>query len=484
MLERFFRDAFWIAVTNLVLQLKGLILIPLLTKKFGAIGYGTWAQVGVLVGVLSPLLGIGIEYGYSRHMPARVREEQARFLWSLVWLQTSTAILCGVCLWLFSKPLSMFLLGSADEYILVIVCGLVVYANLLLNDVKSFFRIGRNPRFLNVVVLIQGFGNLVAVYVVYLAGGGVLEIVAVGTLFDLFLAALFLGAIAWKYGIWLPDLSMARKFITYGWVLLPAGYAMWILNLSDRLFLAHYRTLADIGVYSVAYTIGCLPILLILSPIWMFYSPVATKAWEKRDFAEIKKIFSASIKLIWALILLFVGLLVTFYRPFMLLITSEEFLAGPWLAVIICMGYTFSVVGSYGAVTLGLAMRPKLVTYTHIGAAIVNILFNWLLIPAYGIYGAAVATCLAFSLQCVAEFSLGAKYLSLKLPLLFMAKCCIAVGALLVASHHIYVGFYGFASVSMQVLLFCILYVLMLFVLGVYTKNDVLYILRRIVQST
>ena len=289
--RKFFRDALWVGATNIILQLKGLVLIPLLSKKFGAIGYGAWAQVAVLVALLSPLLGMGIVQGYGRYMPAESKEEQARSLWSLVWFHTGTAVLCAGALWILAGPLAEFLLGSAENYMLVTVCGLIIYADLLLNDAKAFFRIGLNVRVLNSIVLLQGFGSLGVVYYVFLSGGGVLEIIAANAVFSLLLAVLCLVGIVWKYGVGRPRIRNIRRFIAFGWVLIPSAYSMWALNLADRLFLAHFRTLADIGIYSVAYAIGYLPIQLIFQPIWIFYSPTATKLWENGEYAEIQKLF-------------------------------------------------------------------------------------------------------------------------------------------------------------------------------------------------
>jgi O-antigen/teichoic acid export membrane protein len=479
--NKFFRDALWVGATNIILQLKPLILIPLLSKKFGAIGYGAWAQVVVLVAVLSPLLGLGIVQGYGRYMPAESKEEQARSLWSLVWFHTGTVALCAGALWALAGPLAEFLLGSADDYRLVSVCGLVIYADLLLEDAKAFFRTGRNARALNSVSVIQGFGSLGVVYSVYLLGGGVLEIIASSAVFILLLAVLCLVGIGWRYGAGRPRIETISRFIAFGWVLLPSGYSMWALNLADRLFLAHFRTLADIGIYSVAYSLGYFPIRIIFQPIFIFYPPTATKSWENGEYAEIQKIFRTSIKFAVALIVLLIALMATFYKPLMLLLTTKEFLTGPWLAVLVCLGYTFNLIGSYGAVVLGLAMKQKLVTFTYLSAALTNICLNWILIPPYGIYGAAIATCLSFGFQCILELALSSRYLRLSLPYGFIARCCLAAGTLILAGSHINPdALNGLPGLLICGLLFCGLYLFVLLVIGAYTVSDVRQGLKRI----
>lgn len=480
MLRRFFRDAFFTGVVNLALLLKSFVLVPLLSKKFGAVGYGSWAQVVVLVGLLSPLLGLGIEYGYSRYMPQRPIEEHARKLWSMVWFKTVTAIGCFLVLWAASGPIAEFLLGTPKEYLLVVVCGLVIYANVLLNDLKRFFKVGRVVALYNGLLLVQGFGGVAVIFGAYLLGGGVLEIVAASAAFDLLLALGCLSGVAARFGIGPPNIETARKFIAFGWVLLPAGYATWTLNLSDRMFLAHYRTLSDVGVYAVAYALGYLPIQVIFNPIWTFYYPTATVLWERGERSEIQRLFRSSLKLAGSLVILAMGLMVAFYGPIIRLVATDQFLAGPWLAPLVCTGYLFLMVGAYGSVVLNLAKFQRFSTYAHISAAVSNLLLNWLLIPRLGIHGAAMATCLSFGLQCVMEFYFSARHLLLRPPLLYLIKSIAASGLLVLVARLLdlgsgsLLGFLGYCTV------FSLLYVLIMFFMRAFTVTDIRHALGRL----
>lgn len=480
MLRRFFRDAFLTGTVNLALLLKSLVLVPLLSKRFGAVGYGSWAQVVVLVGLLSPLLGLGIEYGYSRFLPHEPRGEQARTLWTLVWFKSLTAALCALGLWVFARPVSGFLLGTPDEWPLVAVCGLVIYSTLLINDIKTFFKIGRVVALYNAVMLIQGFGGTAVIFTVYFLKGGVLEIVAAMGLFDLMIALVCLAGVALKYGLGPPDPAAARRFISFGWVLLPAGYAMWTLNLSDRLFLAHYRTLADIGVYGVAYALGYLPIQMFFNPIWTFYYPTATVSWEKGELPEIQRLFSASLKLAGALVILGLGIMVAFYRPIILLVATGEFLGGVWLAPLVCLGHMFLMVGAYGSVVLNLAKLQRFSTYAHLTAAGANLMLNWLLIPRLGILGAALATCLAFGLQCGLEFVFSARHLLLRPPFIFLLKSVAAAGLLALGVELTGIGSASLVVLLGQLTLFSLSYGAVLFLFRAFTVEDVRRVLNRL----
>ena len=423
MLRKFFRDAFWIGVTNLLLQLKGLILIPLLSKKFGAIGYGAWAQASVLVGMLAPLVTLGMDQGYARFMPARSREKQAEFLWTQIWIHTFVSLICFSFLWFFAKPLASFLLDNESEYLLICACGLVIYSSLLINDFQAFYKVGQNVRVLNIAILIRGFGNLAAVVGVYLMGGGVLEIVLAGAVFDLLLAITFLAAIAYCHAISGIDRTMAKKFLSYGWILIPTGYAMWVINASDRFVLAYYGSLQDIGVYSAMYSLGYGFIPLLVRPFRAMYPTVATKLYENNDFAEIQRLFNYSVKAMLFFVIMILLILILFARDITKVFAAEEFLRGSFIIPIIFVSYVINVLASYYSVNLSLSLKQKVLTISLIIACTSNILLNFILIPLYGIYGAAIATLIAFFIDLSICMYFSNKIIFLKLDKIFIIKC-------------------------------------------------------------
>ncbi len=145
-----------------------------------------------------------------------------------------------------------------------------------------------------------------------------------------------------------------------------------------------------------------------------------------------------------------------------------------------CHIVKLGTMGVYGSVVLHLIKRPKLSTYAHISAAVTNIFLNWLLIPRWGISGAAVATCASFGLQCFMELYFSARHLFLRLPFLFIIKSLAAGGSLILAA-----GLLGTAPGSLSALLvymlgFSLLYAGLLFVLRGYSGQDLRHAFARL----
>jgi len=64
-----------VALTNLLVELNSLIMLPLLTKNLPASEYGVWVQITVTIGLVPAVALLGLPYSMVRFVPpARGRE--------------------------------------------------------------------------------------------------------------------------------------------------------------------------------------------------------------------------------------------------------------------------------------------------------------------------------------------------------------------------------------------------------------------------
>ena len=59
-----------VGITTLIVNLRGLILIPILTKTVGADAYGVWSKIMVTISLLSPLALLGLTTTMIRSLAA------------------------------------------------------------------------------------------------------------------------------------------------------------------------------------------------------------------------------------------------------------------------------------------------------------------------------------------------------------------------------------------------------------------------------
>ena len=63
-----------VGITTLIVNLRGLILIPILTKTLGADAYGIWSIIMITISLLSPLALLGLTTAMIRFLAAEKEE--------------------------------------------------------------------------------------------------------------------------------------------------------------------------------------------------------------------------------------------------------------------------------------------------------------------------------------------------------------------------------------------------------------------------
>lgn len=169
--------------------------------------------------------------------------------------------------------------------------------------------------------------------------------------------------------------------ITTGMLLLIANF--------DVLILGFYRSEAEVGVYSIASRLALLTGFIISS-----INAVSAPQYSELNYSDQKpKLLSLAIKssrlIFWAsfpiLLLLILG------GKFFLGIFGREFVVGYSILVVLVIKEFVNAIG--GSVGLYLSMTGSHIIYRNIIllATVINILLNFILIPLWGMIGAAVA---------------------------------------------------------------------------------------------
>jgi O-antigen/teichoic acid export membrane protein len=193
---------------------------------------------------------------------------------------------------------------------------------------------------------------------------------------------------------WQFSASALRRLLAYGVPLVPTSLAYWVFTTSDRVLLGNLSTLEQVGLYSVAASVINIANIAILA-LGQGWNPHAIQAYEA-DQASARVLFSRMFAYILAGFgLLAVGLTVFADELIGILATSD--FAGAAAAVpalaIGMMAYASTQVTA-GGISLK-ARTMYLAAYSWM-AAIINVVLNLVLIPPFGMVGAAWATAAAY----------------------------------------------------------------------------------------
>jgi O-antigen/teichoic acid export membrane protein len=433
MIKKFFQNTAILGATEILVSLRGLILIPILTKMYGAVNTGIWAQVTIIVAMLSPLVIFGLDTAFFTCASGKGEILLKKTFSSILFFIISSGIVCIGLLFIFSRSLSVLILDSPENFIFVILAGFVILESVLLSMCKLWYRVKENVKVYSAINIIQAFSAAILAAAVAFSNGDIFELILITALSESLLVLIILIHIRKHWGFSSPDFSILRDLLKFGVQVLPVAYAMWILTASNRIFIGYYDNLAAVGIFSVAYLFGYMIMNLIFGPIWVMYPPKAAELFNQGKLGELNNLFNYSLKSA-------LGLLIPATVGFSLLgttifaiFTSPEFSEGAKIVPFIALGFVFHVVGSYFVLSLGFVRKQIYGTLTIFVAAGLNIVLNIFLIPPFGILGAAIALCLSFMIQMILEIWLGNKYLKFRFDWIFLGKSVFSTGVMGVA---------------------------------------------------
>lgn len=187
------------------------------------------------------------------------------------------------------------------------------------------------------------------------------------------------------------DLKELNKLLVFGLPLVVGGLAAWGLNVMDKLFLRSMSTFAELGVYSVAASIAGVAAIFagIFNTIW---APMVYK-WVN-DGVDLAKIDEISEHLLAAIY--FVAVLSGLFSWVLPYFLPHEYAAIQYLVTACLLGPLFYTLSETTAVGITIARKTKLSMLASIGAMLVNIVGNYLLVPKMEAIGAAISTAFSF----------------------------------------------------------------------------------------
>jgi O-antigen/teichoic acid export membrane protein len=200
--------------------------------------------------------------------------------------------------------------------------------------------------------------------------------------------------------------EVLKESLSFGLPRLPHAAAQQVMAVGDKFILQRFRPLSDVGVYSMGVSFGLTEKLFLgaFEYAWApFYYATSREPDGPRVFAGITTYVYAALALLTA------GLSAIGGDLLAAMVGPDYAAAGDvvtWTAV----GVFFQ--GVYLLTSIGLNITKNTRYYpvsTILGAAI-NVILNFVLIPTFGIIGAAWANAVAYGVQTAVAFRLSQRF--------------------------------------------------------------------------
>ena len=198
--------------------------------------------------------------------------------------------------------------------------------------------------------------------------------------------------------------DLAWSLVRYGTPVVGVNLALQLNTYLGQFMLTAMTSQHDVGLYASNYVVADKIVYALASVIALTIEPLLYREWGRASA-------NGSYQMVWKCAFLFIGLAVpgmiiflAFLNPIMSLLTDSSFEAGRVILPLVLPAALMSGLASVFSNILTLHKRTGDIAVIYLSAVLINLLFNLILIPKFGIVGAAYSTLLSFTILFGAIF--------------------------------------------------------------------------------
>jgi O-antigen/teichoic acid export membrane protein len=381
-----------------VSRLIGVFLLPVVTRYLPRSEFGAVDTLIALSVVLVIVLRAGISMAFFRYyFDAEDEAGRTTVVRTSFWY-TMGAATFGLAVGAILAPqISEWLFSTHAHAGLVRAAFVLVWAQMNYEQLTSLFRVEERSvayvaaTLANVLITVGATILLVAVW--HQGGVGVIVGNFTGTLAVYFV---LLGYRRFQLGLEF-DRRLFRKMQHFGLPLVPSGLALWAINFADRFFLLKLTNVSEVGLYSVGVRI--VTAILLLNVALRMAWPAFAYSIKEDSAAKGTYAFVLTYVLFASC---WVALGLSLLAPWLVrLLTTPTYYGGARVVPLLAFGATAFLAFNVMAIGIGRAKKTQFNWVVTGLAAVVTVVLNLILIPPYGMMGAAASTLVAYTVMFV-----------------------------------------------------------------------------------
>jgi O-antigen/teichoic acid export membrane protein len=230
----------------------------------------------------------------------------------------------------------------------------------------------------------------------------------------------------------LLERPLLDELAAYGLPFAMTGALGAFISLSDRYILQFLMGTEATGLYAASYDLAMRTLHVLMMVVAIACNPVIYRVYEAQGRAAAEPLIRGQGELLLGLALPAASAFIMLAPAITFVMLGKEFQQAareliPWIAAA-------TVLSGFQSFFLSLAFslpkRPLRQTYVFVAGALVNVILNLLLIPRFGLIGAALATVAAYALIMVGSLVVGRRLYPLPFSMIALWKILTGCAAL------------------------------------------------------
>ena len=450
-----------------VRNLHGILIISIVTKLLGADSYGIWITSMSFVGLFVVFGKLHLDGAQIRFISDEQSPNQT--LINVLSLGAILSVIFGVGFYFLFVVFDLSTsLGLTLPQGVPFVLALIVTTQIIWEVVRNYPKAKNNVILFEKVAIfrvsIEVIVILVVLYVTQNLLYGFMSYFIISFLTTLGLVGFFARPAK-------PDMMQSKKYLSYSLPMVPMEISDYLLRNADKIIIMYLLSPTATGIYAVSYGVGKLlkQISNVLRPTLY---PAVTRAWDNDEMKNLSTMFEAIFK--WYFAISFPALvgITLISRPLLEIVSTPNIAQAGWYLLPI-LGFGFILEGLETSLGYILTARKETGVWgkTSLFGTALNIAFNFLLIPLFGLMGAAIATSTSYGFRFIVILYYTRDDLSISFPIVDCIKICLGtmiMGGILIASPTLT----QLNTVILYPILGVVVYSFILFFLDFVTQNE------------
>ncbi|MCD5003724.1 polysaccharide biosynthesis C-terminal domain-containing protein [Enterococcus saccharolyticus] len=382
--KKLFNNSILFAIGNFGSKFITFFMLPLYTYQLSQADYGITDLIQTTVSLLIPVVTLSVFDAVLRF--AMDKEYDRKKVFSIGVYITFVSSLC-------LSIIGLICLAFNEKYVFYVIIILIIQNIQVL--FSQFVKAIQQVKLFAVNGILLSF--LTALFnILFLL---VFKMELDGYILALFLANLisnlylFFKGNLFQYIEW-KNISKALlvDMTKYSTPLIPNSIAWWVTNAVSRYFILIFLGPSANGIFAVANKIPTL--LSVLNSV--FFQSWQMSAIEENNSGEKEHFYSTVYNLYYQFLFISTSGILLILKPIIIMIVSPEFyISWKYVPLLLLSVLYSSLSGFFGQFYIAAKKTKGLLSTTILGA-IINVLMNVILIPLFGLQGAALSSAISF----------------------------------------------------------------------------------------
>ena len=422
---------------SVLIKASGFLLIPVYTRYLTPDDYGVMSIVTVIVAILTAVLSMGMFQAQTRFYYDfnEDRDKVGRLLFSINVLVFSTALLVCVVLCVFGEGLFSRIIESDQVlfYPFVIIAIWTAFFHVFNQLVANYYIADKKYTVSATILLVQFLITVVCViYFVVILGEGALG----GVKGVLIAQVVSFAAFYWKYAshfVYRLNKRYLRDVLAMGLPVTIHSTSTAVLASVDKLIVEAFLPMSAVGLYTLGYKFGLVMSVIVIA---------VNRAWLPNYFELMKQPAGGrahEIRRMFCLWMSGLGAMCiagsVWSDQLVRLMAAPDFYAAAEVVPLILLAYFFQGIYFFMISPLFFFKKTAMLPLITVAGAAVNVGLNFILIPRWGIMGAAATALASYSIIAVFAWLIGRRYFDPRFELGRLGLLILAVSGLSVGGN-------------------------------------------------